>query len=103
MCIKGFASGSEGLARNFKNRFRKHQATLWSKTVDDQTTLSRYVGEQRERQMNPTISWKMLLENVPDFNLVSEICKLCTGVKDQIVLNPKAATLSHQNVMFSCS
>ena len=83
-----------GLAKNFKKRFMKHRATLKSKNADGQTTLSRYVWEQRERQMNPTISWKMLEKNIPDFNPVSEICKLCTREKFQIVLNPGLATLN---------
>ena len=70
-----------GLAKNFKKRFMKHRATLKSKT------LSNYVWEQRAKQMDPKVSWKFLEKNVPDFNPVSGVCKLCTREKFQIVLN----------------
>jgi hypothetical protein len=91
-----------GLAKNFKKRFTKHRATLKSRSADGQTTLSNYVWEQRDKQMDPKLSWKFLEKNVPDFNPVSGICKLCTREKFQIVLNPGVASLNHRTEMFSC-
>ena len=90
-----------GLAKNFKKRFPKHKSTLGSRTADGQTTLSRYVWKKRDEGLNPTVSWKYLETNVPDFNPVTETCKLCTREKYQILLNPSVATLNLKTEIFS--
>ena len=89
-----------GLAKNFKKRFPKHKSTLGSRTADGQTTLSRYVWKKRDEGLNPTVSWKYLETNVPDFNPVTETCKLCTREKYQILLNPSVATLNLETNLF---
>ena len=91
----------EGLAKNFKKRFSKHEATLNDRTADGQTTLSRYFWEQSDRGKNPVVMWQYLEKNIPDFNPVSGLCKLCTREKFQIVLNPSVASLNHRTEMFA--
>ena len=62
---KGWKSESYvGLAKNFKKRYSKHKRTLKDRNVDSQTTLSRYVWEQRDKQMNLVICWKYLEKNI---------------------------------------
>ena len=90
-----------GLAKNFKKRFSKHKATLNDRTADGQTTLSRYFWEQNDRGKNPVVMWQYLERNIPDFNPVSGLCKLCTREKFQIVLNPSVASLNHRTEMFA--
>ena len=90
-----------GLAKNFKKRYSKHKRTLKDRRVDGQTTLSNYVWEQRDKQMNPLISWKYLEKNIHDFNPVTGLCKLCTREKFQIVLNPSVASLNQRTEMFA--
>ena len=90
-----------GLAKNFKKRYSKHKRTLKDRGADGQTTLSRFVWEQRDKQNNPVISWKYLEKNIPDFNPVTGLCKLCTREKFQIVLNPSVASLNHRTEMFA--
>ena len=85
-----------GLAKNFKKRFRKHRTTIKNKHADGQTTLSNYVHLQRDQQKDPVVSWNFMEKNVPDFNPISGLCKLCTREKFQIVLNPSEATLNHR-------
>ena len=90
-----------GLAKQFKKRYLKHRATLKNRNSEGHTTLSNYVWEQREKQKTPTISWKYLEKNVPDFNPITGICKLCTREKYQIVFNPSVASLNHRTEIFS--
>ena len=90
-----------GLAKNFKKRYSKHKRTLKSKTVDGQTTLSNYVWDRREKQLNPVVTWHYLEKHIPDFNPISGKCKLCTREKFQIVLNPSVATLNQRTEMFA--
>ena len=90
-----------GLAKNFKKRYSKHKGTLHDRNMDGQTTLSRYVWDQRDRGKDPVVTWQYLEKNIPDFNPVSGLCKLCTREKFQIVLNPSVATLNHRTEMFA--
>ena len=90
-----------GLARNFKKRFRKHRTTLKDRHAEGQTTMSNYVHLQRDQGKDPEVAWRFMEKNVPDFNPISGICRLCTREKFQIVLNPSAATLNHRTEMFA--
>ena len=90
-----------GLAKNFKKRFPKHRTTLRDRYAEGQTTLSRYVHLKRDQGLNPIVTWKYLETNIPDFNPVTGICKLCTREKFQIVLNPSVATINHRTEIFS--
>ena len=90
-----------GLAKNFKKRWPKHKKTLEDQDADGQTTLSRYVWKKREEGLCPQVKWHFLEKNIPDFNPITEICKLCTREKYQIVLNPKVATLNSRLEVFS--
>ena len=89
-----------GLARNFKKRWPKHKSTLKSRTADGQTTLSTYVWKKTDEGLNPTVQWRYLEKNVPDFNPITETCKLCTREKYQIVLNPSVASLNSRMEIF---
>ena len=97
----GRAESYVGLAKNFKRRFPKHKSTLGDRNADGQTTLSKYVWRKRDEGLNPKVAWKFLEKNVPDFNPVTEICKLCTREKFQILLNPAVATLNYKTEIFS--
>ena len=92
---------SVGLAKQFKKRYPKHKTTISDRHADGQTTLSRYVHEQRDEGKDPSVSWKLLEWNIPDFNPITGICKLCTREKFQIVLNPSVATLNSRTEVFS--
>ena len=105
----GVCTGSSNLRESFENRFvcispvknPKHKKALSDRYADGQTTLSRHVWEQRDKGKDPVVAWKYLEKNVPDFNPVSGLCKLCTREKFQIVLNPSVATLNHRTEMFA--
>ena len=63
--------------------------------------MSRYVWKKRDEGQNPKVKWKFLEKNVSDFNPITEICRLCTCEKFQIVLNPNVATLNQKTEIFS--
>ena len=79
----------------------QHKATLASPSTDGQTTLSKYVHRKRDEGMNPTLTWKYLETNVPEFNPITQLCQLCTREKFQILLNPQVASLNQKNEIFS--
>ena len=91
-----------GLAKHFKKRWPKHKTTLKNRNADGQTSLSTYVHKKRDEGLNPKVSWKILEKNLPDFNPVTGLCKLCTREKYQIVLNPSVASLNIRTEVFSC-
>ena len=90
-----------GLAKNFKKRFRKHRTTLTDRDAEGHTTMSRYFWKKVDEGKDPKVSWKFLEKDIPDFNPVTGLCKLCTREKFQIVLNPSVATLNHRTEMFA--
>ena len=90
-----------GLAKNFKKRYSKHKATLAGRNADGQTTMSKYTWRKRDEGLNPSVSWKYLETNIPNFNPITGICQLCTREKFQIALNPHVATLNSKTEIFS--
>ena len=69
--------------------------------AEGQTTMSRFFWKKVDEGGEPKVSWKFLEKDVPDFNPVTGLCKLCTREKFQIVLNPSVATLNHRTEMFA--
>ena len=88
-----------GLANKFKKRWGKHKATLKDRNADGQTTLSTWL--KTDEGLDPTVDWRFLEKNVPDFNPITEICRLCTREKYRIVLNPELATLNMRTEIFA--
>ena len=70
-----------GLAKNLKKRYSKHKRTLKDRGADGQTTLWKFVWEQRDKQTNLVITWIYPMKNIPDFIPVTGLCKLCTREK----------------------
>ena len=89
-----------GLAQNFKDRFRKHRKNLTEKSAEGKITLYTHFWKEKEEGRNPTVEWKFLEKNIPLFNPVNGICKLCTREKFNILLNPNQATLNSRQENF---
>ena len=90
-----------GLAKNFKNRYRQHKKSMSDRRKEGATTLSTYFWQQKELGTNPTVSWKILEKNIPTFNPITGICKLCIREKYNIVFRPELATLNLRHEIFS--
>ena len=52
-------------------RWPKLKATMADPSADGQITLSKCAHRKREEGMNPTVTWKYLETNVPDFNPIT--------------------------------
>ena len=90
-----------GLAQNFKDRFRKHRNNLTEKSEEGKITLYTHFRKEKEEGRNPTVEWKILEKNIPLFNPVNGVCRLCTREKFNILLNPNQATLNSRQEIFS--
>ena len=61
-----------GLAKHFKNRWRKHKDSMLKKTPENSTTLSTYFWKETEEGRNPKVEWKILESNIPTFSSVTK-------------------------------
>ena len=90
-----------GLAQNFKERFRKHRKNLTEQNIEEKITLYTHFWKEKEEGRDPTVEWKFLEKNIPLFNPVTGICRLCTREKFNILLNPTQATLNSRLEIFA--
>ena len=90
-----------GLAENFKKRFFKHRTSMKEYDPENSTTLSTHYWKQFDSGKNPIVTWKFLETNIPSFNPVTNICRLCLREKYNIVLKPHLATLNKRCEIFS--
>ena len=90
-----------GLAKDFKQRWRKHRDSLRYEDFDSHTMLSRFVWQKRGEGSNPLVKWRILENNVRDFNPITGVCRLCTREKYRIVLEPSLATLNRRTELFA--
>ena len=90
-----------GLAKDFKQRWRKHRDSLKYEDFDNHTKLSKYVWQKRGEGFNLKVKWRILERNVCDFNPTTGVCRLCTREKYRIVLEPSSATLNKRTELFA--
>ena len=89
-----------GQAKNFKKRWYKHKTDL-EKKPEKPTTLSTYFWKEMEAGREPTVRWKILEKNIPDFNPLTGKCQLCIREKYNIVMNTHLCTLNSRQEMFA--
>ena len=68
---------------------------------DNSTTLSTHFWNEMGAGNNPKVTWKILQNNIPDYNPVTAKCLLCIKEKFIIVLKPQLATLNARQEIFS--
>ena len=90
-----------GLAKNFKNRYSKHKASLNVYKPEGNTSLSTHYWAVKEAGGDPKVEWKILEKNIPIYNPVTKICRLCLREKFNIVLKPHLATLNSRQEIFA--
>ena len=90
-----------GLVANFKARFYKHRQSLEEQTSENSTTLSTHFWNELAENRSPKVTWKILEKNIPTYNPVTGICKLCIREKFNIVFRPELATLNLRHEIFS--
>ena len=74
---------------SFTHKKRKHE-----------TTLSKYIWELKDSNIDYTLSWKMFARTQP-FTQVTGLCQLCTREKFFIIFKPDLCTLNSRNELLS--
>ena len=90
-----------GLTRNtFKKRFYGHRSSFTNKEQEHSTTLSTYVWQLQDNNVNFDINWKIIGRAKP-FNPVTKKCNLCIKEKYHIIFQPESASLNQRSELFS--
>ena len=66
----------------------------------NQTSLSHYIHELKERQIEPTVSWK-IVDRGQTYSPINGVCQLCTREAFHIIFHPESAELNSRSEIFS--
>ena len=86
-------------ARRFKDRLYEHRQDFNNETREG-TGLSHYIWKLKNKQINHTISWK-ILSRCQSFNPATKKCNLCLREKFFIICKPEGASLNSRSELFS--
>ena len=84
---------------DFKARLGNHKQSFINPD-SNQTSLSKYILEQKAKGRDLKISWK-LIDRGKIYSPVTEVCQLCTKEAYHIIFKPEMATLNSRNELFS--
>ena len=84
---------------DFKARLGVHRQSFRDPEVN-QTSLSNHVHEVKSRNIEPTISWK-IIDRGKKYSPVTGVCQLCTREAYYILIHPELANLNARSEMFS--
>ena len=82
-----------GLSVNFKDRFRNHTQSMDKRKYGNQTTLSKFVWNLKDRKIDFDLTWK-ILDRAQPYNPIQDVCNLCTLEKYYLIFKPETATLN---------
>ena len=87
---------------DFKARLGTHTQTFNDETVT-QTSLSKFIWRLKKKNINYSISWRILDRGVP-YSPVAGKCDLCIKEKYYIMFRPEGADINcRQEVFSACS
>ena len=84
---------------NFKARLATHTHSF-KQTEENQTALSHYHWELKNKGLNPKITWK-IIDRGPKFSPSSGVCLLCIKEAYYITFHPEMAALNSNCEIFS--
>ena len=84
---------------DFKARLGNHKQSFINPD-SNQTSLSKYILEQKGKGIQPTVSWK-LVDRGKVFSPVTGVCQLCTKEAFFIIFKPEMAELNARSELFS--
>jgi hypothetical protein len=84
---------------DFKARLGNHKQSFINPN-SNQTSLSKYILEQKDKGIEPTVSWK-LIDRGRVYSPVTEVCQLCTKEAFYIIFKPEMAVLNSRSELFS--
>ena len=86
--------------RTFKDSFYKHSLSFHNHSYSNNTELSKYFWNQREKDVDFSISWKILSHASP-YDNISNRCNLCLLEKYFIINYKGKGLLNKRNEMIS--
>ena len=90
-----------GLTVNsFKKRYSGHKSSFKHNKRRHETTLSKYIWDLKDKNVDYTLSWTILARAQP-FTKVTGLCHLCTREKHFIIFKPDLCTLNSRNELLS--
>ena len=89
-----------GLASNFKERYRNHQTSFKHRSKRNETELSKYIWDLKDRQKSFHVNWRILRSCQPYSN-VSKKCNLCLQEKYFIIFRKDLSSLNKRNELAS--
>ena len=84
----------------FKTRYGNHKQSFKKAAYRNQTELSKYVWQLKDKQIEYNISWKILAKSRA-YSSSTKRCKLCTLEKYFIICCPQLATLNKRSELAS--
>ena len=87
-------------ATEFKTRWRNHQQSFTNEKKKNDTELSKYMWQLKEKKKEFTITWK-IIEKARAYTNISKRCNLCIAEKFFIICKPEMATLNKRNELLS--
>ena len=89
-----------GLASNFKERYRSHQTSLRHPSKRNETELSKYIWDLKDRKKSFRVKWRILRSCQPYSN-ESKKCNLCLQEKYFIIFRKDLSSLNKGNEIAS--
>ena len=80
----------------FKTRYTAHKASFRNKDKENETTLSKYIWQQKDKGLEPNVKWKCVV-NAPTYNPGLGRCILCLREKEKNLYHKEEATLNSRS------
>jgi len=90
-----------GLASNFKERYRNHQTSFRHRSKRNETELSKYIWDLKDRKKSFHVKWRILRSCQPYSN-VSKECDLCLQEKYFIIRKDLSSLNKRNELASSC-
>ena len=80
-------------ATKFKDRFANHQTSFTSQRYRNATTLSIFIWDLKEKNINFNLKWKKI-DQAASFTPITGRCNLCALEKYYLIFQPEICTLN---------
>ena len=87
-------------SQTFKKRYYGHTSSFANRDSNSSTTLSSYIWDLKDLDLNYNISWSVI-DRCKPFNPVTKRCNLCIKEKFHIIFQPDGASLNRRSELFS--
>ena len=85
---------------SFKQRYNGHQSSFRQKHKENETKLSKFIWELKDKGQEPKIQWECVV-TAPTYSPNIGRCILCLREKEKILYYKEEATLNSRNEIIS--